>query len=266
MRRYASAFIFVIAFFLVFTPFAFASSTQAYQDYQFQFDQYRLRFAEYQVAMKEYRQFNSLTSQQDALNKVQALIPQRNQVAKTYFLFLNEKVTENPQLTGTELATYRGMITNQIAFLDQNSAASQAIITLDDAVQVSDLFVKNYKEMQSDYRQTITGLELGYLNYFAKKFDEAAAHAQALITASRGGVTPEKQATLDRWLLALTNQHSLYEQKALIIKTAISKISGDLQGQERDFIKVQTMLTNARKDLVEGASYLKEVESALQYE
>lgn len=266
MRRHANAFMCMVVIFLVIAPFAYASSTQAYQDYQFQFDRYRLRFSEYQVAIKEYKQFNSLASQQDALTKVQSLILQRNQVAKTYFLFLNEKLTENPQLTGTELATYRGMVTNQIAFLDQNSAASQTIITLDDAMQISDRFVKTYKEMQSDYRQIITGLELGYLNYFAKKFDEEAAHAQALIDASRGNVTPEKQATLDRWLLALTNQHSLYEQKALNIKSAISKISGDLQSQERDFIKVQTMLQNARKDIVEGVSFLKEVENALQYE
>jgi hypothetical protein len=140
------------------------------------------------------------------------------------------------------------------------------ITSINDAMNVSNLFVKNYNSLQQTYRQTIVGLQLGYLNYFAKKFDETAGQAQTLISQVHGAVTPEKQAVLDRWLLALTNQHSIFAQKAKTIQSAIAGINGDVQEQDRQFAKIQTTIADAKQDLLVGGSYLKEIETALQYE
>ena len=120
--------------------------------------------------------------------------------------------------------------------------------------------------MQAAYRQTIVGLQLGYLQYFALQFDTAAIQAQSLIAARRGSVTPEKQATLDRWLLALSNKHSLFEQKQIAIRNAMGKVSGDIQEQDRQFASMQILINKERDDLIEGASYLAELEQALHYE
>lgn len=243
-----------------------ATSQQAYQDYQFQFDQYRQRYAEYQIAVTQYKQFNSLASQQDALDKAKLLLAQRSNAAKTYFLFLNEKLSENPGFVTSELTIYRAIITNQIAYLDQNIVLAPSIASLDDAERVSEEFVKNYETMQAAYRQTIAAIELGYLNYFAKKFDELAVNAQALITAARSESSPQKQAVLDRWLLALSNKHSLYQQKSNTIRASIPKITGDVRQQDRLFLQLQTNFGAAKQDLVEASSYLKEIENALKYE
>lgn len=246
--------------------FVQASSLQAYQDYQYQFSVYRTRLSDYQIANNQYIQFKSLAAQQDTVEKVKLYIAQRDNVAKTYYLFLNEKITENPGLIDAEKQVYRAILTNQIAFLDQNVVLAPSISSLDDAKSVSEKFVTNYETMQSGYRQIIGALELGYLVYFSDKFDDAATHAQALIAASRPDSSPQKQAILDRWLLALSNKHTLFQQKANTVRSTIPKIIGDVQQQDRVFLQLQSTINAARQDLVEAGSYLKELETALKYE
>ncbi len=265
MIRSALALVLILGF-AVFSPPVYASSQQAYQDYQYQFDVYRQRLSDFRIALNQYQQFKSLAAQQDAIERVKLYIAQRDNVAKTYFLFLNEKVSENPGFGKAEISTYRAIITNQIAFLDQNVVLAPSIASFEDALSVSEKFETNYEIMQSAYRQLIASLELGYLTYFAKRFDTAVGRAQALITSSRPDSSPQKQAILDRWLLALSNKHSLYQQKANTVRAGIPKIVGDVQQQDRLFGQVQTTINAARQDLVEAASYLKELETALKYE
>ncbi len=264
MRKLLSAVLLLLVMLLVSKVPVYASSAQAYQDFQYQFDLYRTSLSNYVTARNQYKQFNTLESSQDTLDKVKVYIAQRNQVAKAYFLFLNEKISEDPGLISTDLNLYRGLITNQVGFLDQNTAAP--IGSLDDATKTSTAFIKNYLPMQMGYRQIIVGLELGYLSFFATKFDAAAATAQNLITASHGYASPEKQATLDRWLIALSNKHSLYQEQDKAIRKAMTSIKGDIQEQDRQLASVQKLIVSARQNLVEGTSYLGEVETALQYE
>lgn len=265
MKKILSIIIFIIIFRSL-TSSVFASSQQAYQDYQYQFDLYRQRLSDYQVALNQYQQFKSLSAQQDAIDKVKLYLAQRDMVGKTYFLFLNEKLNENPGLSSGEKAVYRAILTNQIAFLDQNAVLVPSVASFDDAVNVSEKFETNYETMQSAYRQIIASIELGYLNYFAKRFEDTAVHAQALINAARSDITPEKKAVLDRWLLALSNKRSLYQQKANSIRSSIAKIVGDVQQQDRLFGQVQITINAARQDIVDAASYLREIEIALTYD
>lgn len=266
MKNIAAFLLFVFCFLTLPSTRILAASSQAYQDYQFQFDSYRTRLAEFQIAYTQYKQFGSLASQQDALDKVKLLIAQRANAAKTYFLFLNERLNETPALSSGELLVNRAILTNQIAYLDQNIVLAPSISSLDDAGKVSEQFVKNYETMQSGYRQVIASIELGYLNYFAKRFEDLAIKAQALISANRADVTPQKQAVLDRWLLSISNKRSLYQQKANAIRSAIPKLVGDVREQDRLFIQLQSKFGDARQDLIEAASYLKELETALRYD
>lgn len=256
----------LVALLIFFVPLVRASSPQAYQDYQYQYDVYRQRTSDFRIAFTQYQQFKSLASQQDTLDKAKLLLAQRSNVAKTYFLFLNERLTENPGLISSELSLYRSIITNQVGFLDQNLVLTPSISSLDDAAKVSETFDANYDTLQSANRQIIGAIELGYLNYFSKRFDDAAVHAQALIAASRSDFSPQKQGILDRWLLSLSNKHSLYQQKASAIRSAIPKIIGDVGQQDRLFLELQIKIGAARQDLLDAASYLKEIETALKYD
>ncbi len=266
MRKLAGIIIFILFLLALPQAGANASSDQAYRDYQFQYDLYRQRVNDYRIAYTQYQQYRSLASQQDAIEKVRLLLAQRAHAAKTYFLFLNEKLSENPGLLATDVSFQRTTISNQIRYMDEFAVLAPSVASLEDATRISEPFVNNYEKMQSSYRQIIVTLELGYLNYFAKRFDEIAVHAQSLVAASRAESLPQKQAVLDRWILSLTNKHTLYEQKASAIRLGIPKITGDLQEQDRVFLELQTTIGAARQDIVEAASYLKEIETALMYD
>lgn len=267
VKKFCGIFFLSIITFLMTTvvPPVMATSTQAYQDYLYQFDVYRQRFSDFRVALTQYQQFNSLASQQDALDKVKLLLAQRDLTAKTYLLFLNERLTENPGLVPTEAQLYRSIITNQIGFLDNHSVQAPSLSSLEDAQKSADAFAKNYPTLQSAYRQTIVAIELGYLNYFAQQFDLVTRQAQSLIAANKSFLPPTKQSTLDRWLLALSNKWSLYQQKATAIRTASFKLTGDVQEQDQLFLKIQSDLGQARQYLVEAVANLKELEKELQY-
>jgi hypothetical protein len=245
---------------------ASAASQTAYQDYVFQFDQYRQLFNNFRIAVGEYHQFNSLESQQIALDKAKLAIGQRNVVGRTYLLFLNEKVSENPGILTTELNLYRTLITNEIAFLDQQSTLANSVSSTDDAERISKEFAKHYPLMVGGMRQIIVGIQLGYLNYFAVQFENSAKAAQDMIAAVRPTVAPAKQAALDRWLLEISNKRNLYQQKSNAIRTASYKMAGDDIEQVRKFNQIQTDMQQARQYLIEGTSFLNELVNALKYQ
>ena len=246
--------------------FVRASSQTAYQDYVFQFDQYRQLFNNFRVALGQYQQFNSLESQQDALDKAKLAIGQRDVVGRTYLLYLNEKLTENPGLITSETQLNRTLITNEIAYLDGHSTLVQSISSMDDVEKSSQDFTKHYPLMLGGIRQTIIAIQLGYLNYFATQFESTAKEAQSLIDASRSQVTPAKQAALDRWLLEISNKRNLYQQKSKAVQSAAFKLGGDDIEQTRKFAMIQSDLAIARQYIVEGSSFLNELLNALKYQ
>lgn len=243
-----------------------AASQTAYQDYVFQFDQYRQLFNNFRIALGQYQQFNSLESQQSALDKAKLAIGQRDVVGRTYLLFLNEKLTENPGLLTSETLLNRTLITNEIAYLDGHSTLVQSISSMDDVEKSSQDFAKHYPLMIAGIRQTVIAIQLGYLNYFATQFDQAAKEAQALIGIARTQVAPAKQAAMDRWLLEISNKRNLYQQKSTAINAAAFKLSGDDMEQSRKFAAIQSDLATARQYLVEGTSFLNELGNALKYQ
>lgn len=243
-----------------------ASSSTAYQDYLFQFDKYRTTFAVYQVALGEFKKYTSLASEQDALDKAKILIAQRNLVARTYLLFLTNALSENPSMPTTDLNLYQSIITNEIAFLDKESTQAPSLSSLTDVEKTSQEFIKHYPILQSGFRQVIIATQLGYLRYFAKKFDSLAAEAQMIITANRSILSDTKRSTLDRWILALSNKRSLYQQKVDGVRTGALQLTGDVADQDRKFTILLQNLSEAKQYLLEGSSFFTEIETALMYD
>lgn len=243
-----------------------ASSATAYQDYLFQFDRYRTTFSTYQVALGEFKKYSSLASEQDALDKAKLLLVQRNLVARTYFLFLTSALSENPSMPATDLTLYQSIITNEIAFLDKESTLAPSLSSLTDVEKTSQEFIKHYPILQSGFRQVIIATQLGYLRYFAKKFDGLAAEAQMIITANKSMLSDTKRSTLDRWILALSNKRSLYQQKVDSVRTGAFQLTGDIEDQDRKFTVLLQNLSEAKQFLQEGSSFFTEIETALMYD
>ena len=264
MRRTALALIVLLL--LAFAGHVLATSEQAYQDYLFQFDLYRQRETDFRVAKTEYEKFRSLTSETTALEKTKALLAQRAQLLRAYLLVLNEKLNEDRGLTSSEKALYQRLIQSEIVFLDGHILLIPAIGSLADAQKISEQQTDHYDILAAGIRQTIAGISLGQLAALAREYDAALSSAQAIIAANRGVFTPQKQATLDRWVLSISNKRSLYKQKVDSINQQSSQMKGEIQEIERTFAQIQKDIAEARQYLAEGASFLGELVTALKYQ
>lgn len=267
MKWLLSLFFVLCVLLVVFVPHIKASSERAYQDYLYQFDLYRQKYSDFTVAKNEYEKFGSLTSQTTALTKTSDMLAQRDQLLRAYLLLLNEKLNEDRGLGETQKATYRTLINNEIGFLDQHSSLVQSIGSLEDAYNVSRELESHYAILQGSIRQTIVGVSLGQLAILARQFDQELADAKAILTTSRGAFTPHKQATIDRWLLQITNVRSLYQQKidASTAKTAQLK-GNSIDSLDDLFRELKRDLRQAKQYLIEGNGFVGELIEAIRYQ
>lgn len=269
-----SLFVFPVLFILLsitgtslFMPIAKASSQQAYQDYLYQFDVYRQNYTDFKVAKNEYEKFKSLTSQSDALDKTRIMLSQRDQLLRAYLLLLNEKLNEDQGLESSQKQLYRTLLNNEIIFLNNHSTLVTAIGSLEDADQTSKKLESHYNVLQASLRQTIGGIALGELAIRAKAYDIALADAKALINTYRGTFIPEKQSTLDRWVLQISNTRSLYQQKVDEIAQNISQFqNADVGEQDRRFQRINKSVGEARQYLLDGSGYIRELVEALRFQ
>jgi len=266
MKRLFVLFVLFVPFLLL-VPFAYASPERAYQDYLYQFDLYRQKYSDFTIAKNEYEKFGSLTSQTEAITKSSAMLSGRDQLLRAYLLLLSEKLNEDRGLGDTQKSTYRTLINNEITFLDGHSTLVQSIGSLEDANNVSRELESHYAVLGASIRQTITGVSLGQLAILARQFDTAFADAKALLTTSRGTFTPQKQATIDRWLLQITNVRSLYQQKIDSIAAKNAQLKGNsIDSLDDIFREIKRDIGAAKQYLKEGNGFMGELIAALRYQ
>ncbi len=243
-----------------------AASEQAYKDYQYQFDLYRQAYSDFQVAKNEYQKFKSLQSQTLALEKTKLMLAGRDNLLRAYLLLLNEKLNETTAMSGPERQQYQTIIKSEVTFLESHARLIPSIGSLDDAVTVSKQLESHYLILQRSMRQTIIGISVGSLSGLKQQFDQTTMVSQALINASRGTFSVEKQATIDRWILQISNKKSLYQQKIDSINSDnTSWETSNLDEMNRKLLSLQQKLSGAWQELLEGSSFLTELVNTMRY-
>ncbi|MBI2404883.1 hypothetical protein HYV22_01740 [Candidatus Gottesmanbacteria bacterium] len=245
---------------------AHASSPQAYQDYLYQFDLYRQSYTDFGVAKNEYQKFKSLESQTAALDKTRLMLVQRDNLLRAYLLLLNEKLNETAGMIPTEKQLYQTLIRSEVTFLENHIKLIPSVGSLEDAVTVSKQLESHYLILQKSMRQTIIGISVGDVNALRREFDRVLGMAQALTNAARGTFTPQKQVTIDRWLLQITNKRSLYQQKidSITSENAIWEASNG-EEMNRKFLSLQQKIGASRQELLEASGFLTELVNTLRY-
>lgn len=229
-----------------------ASSPQAYQDYLFQFDLYRQKYSAFSVAKNEYEKFHSLTSQTTALTNTTAMLVQRNNLMRAYLLLLNEKINENPGLNDMQKADLHGLVNTEIKFFDGHTTRIATIGSLEDATAVSRELETHNRSLQTVMRQAVTGISLGSLTSLIRQFDAGFSEAKTIVSGSRTTFTPQKQATIDRWLQQIQNVRNLYQQKIEDIGVMNTKLS------ERSVDGLDDGLRTIKKEIVQSKTYIRD--------
>lgn len=257
----------LLVLFVLLVPRSFATSERAYQDYLYQFDVYRQKYSDFTIAKNEYEKFGSLTSQTTALEKTNAMLSQRDLLLRAYLLLLHEKLNQDKGLLDTQKTTYRTLMSNEIGFLNQHSTLVQSIGSLEDANSVSRELESHWAVLQASIRQTIIGVSLGQLAVLTRQFDTEFADAKALIATSRGNFSPQKQSTMDRWLLQIQNIRSLYQQKIDGITAKNMLLKGNsIESMDDIFRQLKRDMGQAKQYLIEGNGFIGELIDTVRYQ
>ena len=244
-----------------------AAYEQAYNDYLFQFDSYRQKYSDFQVAKNEYQKFKTLTAQATALEKTKAMMTQRDQFLRSYLLVLYEKLNDpNSGLVPVTREQYQKILGNEIAFLETHAQTIASVASLEDAEQVSEELESHYAVLQTSIRQILTGLSLGQLAIVAKFYDALVLDSQNLIAQYGGTFTPQKQETINRWVLQIVNKRTFYQQKVDSIAQQNALLdASDLNDLDTKYNANVRGMSEARQYLIEGISHLAELRDALKY-
>ncbi len=243
-----------------------ATSERAYQDYLYQFDVYRQRYSEFQIAKNEYQKFNTLTAQASAVDKTRLMLAQRDQFLRAYLLLLKEKMDETPAMSGSDKQTYVTLINNEVSFLENHSLLVPSVNSIEDAKRVSGDLENHYLVLHRAIRQTIIGISLGQLTGLIQDYDIALTNSRNLLSANPGAFTLEKQATIDRWVLQITNKRTLFQKKFdQIVATNNTLRTSSIQELNQKFGDMQRLVGEARQEVIDGSSYMKELVNTLRY-
>ena len=250
----------VFAFFFSFASVALAASDQAYQDYIFQFDRYRETYADFRIAKNEYEKYGTLTSQTTALEKTRTMMTQRDSLLRSYLLLLDENLNEDTGLGTTERNLYQTILRNEITFLESHSNLVAAIGSLKDADTVSKQLETRNVTFQASIRQILIAIELGRLTDLQRQYDGVVEQVRSYITDHRGLLSNQMQATIDRWLLQVTNKETLFQQKTDSIRRSNEQLkSRTVVDLNQKFQSMRQTVREAHQDLIDGASNLTEV-------
>ena len=111
MKRFAA---FILLLFVFALPVR-ADYQTAYNDYLYNYNLYRSAYSNYQVAKSTYNTYRTLTSQNDAILKLRAVLSARNQLMFVYYDLLTEKLNVTPEVSNDYKNTFFN-INTKIAF------------------------------------------------------------------------------------------------------------------------------------------------------
>lgn len=245
-----------------------ASSQQAYQDYLYQFDVYRTMYRDFQTARGEFLKFQTLTSQTTALTKTKAMLTQRAMLLHTYLLLLGERLNEDQGLTPEEHLLYRSQLTAELAFLDRQKVSAAAPATLADATNHSKELEERYPKLYAIMREIASELVRGNSLASVRTFDQLFGNAKTIAMDNRNLFPPEKQVTIDRWIVQIaTKRTSLQQTLDTFAQTDQTMGKAATQSEiDRWVSESAKSAASAKQQLVELTANLGELAAALQYQ
>ena len=98
-----------------------ADYNQTYSDYQFLYSQYRKSFDEYTVAKATYQTYRTLTTQNDALEKMRTTLTDRANIVGAYLNLIYDKMTVSEGIPLNELTSYSKIKSAQESWLSSHN-------------------------------------------------------------------------------------------------------------------------------------------------
>jgi hypothetical protein len=234
---------------------------QQMEDYLYQYDKYRESHDDFTVAKDKYIQYKTLQAKDESIAATKALILQRYQVLRAYFLALKSKLNATPSVVGLE---YRAELLSRLDreinwFENQAQEVSQVKNpSLDDLFILSDRLEDKEEDLKSISYQILSTVLLGKLrNLYAESVvikDNLAFQINSADDATRA-------AEMEYWLREVENKNYFVQKE---IETAegiqiVLKAKTREQQMVKEYQELKKVLENAKKYLNEAFSFEKEI-------
>lgn len=195
---------------------SFASYSQAYQDYLFEFNNYRNAYQEYQVAKSKYLAFQTLVSQNEAIDKTRTVLVRRDNAVSSFLSALKERLAETNGVNENEQAVQNSKIQLLQSFLDNHRAKVEAAATLNDLTSLSKEFETKNKESVNLSNQTVGLIVISRFNFFFDRFDTQKALLSSFVKDI--GSTGENTQSYERQIGLIDAKRRLADEKYQTLK------------------------------------------------
>ena len=233
-----------------------ADYNQTYSDYQFLYSQYRKSFDEYTVAKATYQTYRTLTTQNDALEKMRTTLTDRANIVGAYLNLIYDKMTVSEGIPLNELTSYAKIKSAQESWLSSHKKLISGAATLEDLNAISHDFDTRYLQIKDQTNKAVAIILLSKNDYAYAKMPDLFNRLQAQL--SRLPAAGEDNLTHLRGLDVARSKAQLWEDKRAEILTVMNPKQYSYQ-QALDIGKIQNLLFGGLQYLKESTSYLNEI-------
>lgn len=241
---------------LLFFLFAFpvrADYQKAYNDYTYNYGLYRQAYSNYQVSKSSYATYRTLTSQNDAVVKLRAVLTARNQLMFVYYDLLTEKLNATAEVTSEYKTTFFNIKESEKKWLIDNQTRINAASTLDDLNGVAKEFENRYPQMDYETRFAIGTIFLSRDSDAQRSVDQVSKNLSAKLTDINAA--GEDASWAQRGMVNVQNKLDLYTAKYAEAKEVLNPLTGS----KLDILAGQRKLMEANQYLRDSINFMLEI-------
>lgn len=261
MKRFICFSFFLSSIFIVLSSFFHIPSSilhaqdfnyaRAYQDYLYSFSQYRSAYLNYQSAKSEYQTYQTLTAQTKAIDMTKTMLTARTETLRTFLTAVRMKLNDDQNVSVYQKNLLFTKLDEEISLLIQNKTEIAPVSTIDDMLNVSQKFEKNYPVAVYLTYQTKGTLWAGRINASINEVKSEITNLENNIKQMRE--TGKDVSTLERWLIQAKGKEQLAEEKYNSGDKIISTMT--IQNSPEEMLKI---LNNSQQIFEDSNQYLKE--------
>jgi hypothetical protein len=257
-------------FFLLFTFYCLlftklVSAQRPTEDYFFQYEKYQGIYKQFTLARDKYLKYKALTAKDSAIEAAKSFILQRNQVLRTHFLALEDKLRNTSGIIDTQKEDgLIGQLDKKILWLEEQNEEVEKTSTpsLEDLFVLSDRIEDKEEEFKNLAYQSLAEVLLG-------KMRSLQGESVSITTLLKEQVSQNQSAThaaqLNLWLKEVSVKNYLSQKEIEAAEINLWKLRADKKtsGMIKKFTNIQIDIDDARIYLKQAVKFQKEIYSEL---
>lgn len=239
-------------------------SQQQIDDYLYQYEQYQKTYQEFTSSRDQYLKYQTLTSQDEAIEATKKIILQRNQVLRAYFLALQWKLRTTSGLVGSsKQEDLISLLDKEITWLEKETEQINRLAnpSLNDLFVISDRLEAKSNQLKSLSYQSLSLILIGKM----KNLQADSISLTTLLSDQISSIEATKSAELKEWLKEVENKNYLSQKEIELAQQNQELLAKKSKETELPVIykQIQTNLEKSQEYLNQALTFQKEIYNGL---